>query len=111
MEGFRLVGEEDGVGGQPQVADAVDLAEHPHERWQPAAQERLAAGQPHLVHAEPRRHADELGHLLERKQLAAVEEGDLLRHAVGAAEVAAVGDADAQVVVNAAEGIGERLRK
>ena len=50
--------------------------------------------------------------LLERQQLAPVEEPvvaaeDLLRHAVDAAEVAAVGDRDAQVADRAAERVDE----
>ena len=71
------------------------------------AQERLAAGQPHLVHAQPRRHPHERRYFLEREQLRAVAEGDVLGHAVGAAEVAPVGDRDAEVVVDATERILE----
>ena len=54
--------------------------------------------------------ADEALDLFEIQDLAArsTKCTSVLRHAVEAADVAAVGDADAQVVVNAAEGIDER---
>src|SRR5262249_25052723 len=77
------------------------------EGFQPAAHERFAAGEADLVDAERRGDADEVGDLFEGEQLAAVHEGDVLRHAVGAAEVAAGGHADAPAVVNAAVGVEE----
>ena len=106
-QGLGLLGEQEAVGGQADVADAGDLDQHPHQPRQVAAHQRLAAGQADLVDAQRRRHADEVGDLLEGEQLGPVHEDDFLRHAVGAAEVAAIGDADAQVVVDAAEGIDE----
>jgi hypothetical protein len=45
--------------------------------------------------------------LLERKQLAPIEEGNFFGHAIGAAQIAAVGDADAEVVVNAVVSVKE----
>ena len=70
-----------------------------------AAHQRLAAGQADLVDPQGHRHADEVGDLLEGEQLGPVHEDDLFGHAVGAAQVAAVGHADAQVVVHATEGV------
>ena len=75
-----------------------------------AADERLAAREPELRDArrdEDRRDARDL---LEGQQLLPVQESvvaaeDLLRHAVDAAEVAAVGDRDAQVAQRPAEGV------
>ena len=82
-------------------------AQHADQPRQVAAHQRLAAGQADLVDAQRRGDPDEAGDLLEGEQLALVQEDDFLRHAVGAAEVAAVGDADAQVVVDAAEGVDQ----
>ena len=52
--------------------------------------------------------------LLEREKLASVEEAvvaaeDLLRHAVDAAEVAAVGDRDAQVAQRPGQRVGDGI--
>ena len=79
-----------------------------HELVQVAAHQRLAAGQPNLVDAERRRDADEVRDLLEGEQLVLRPERDILRHAVRAAQIAPVGDGDAQVVVDPAEGVDER---
>ena len=84
-----------------------DRGEHAHQARQVAAHQRLAAGQPDLVDPQRRRDPDEARDLLEGEQLGPVQEGDVLGHAVGAAEVAAVGDADAQVVVDPAEGVDQ----
>src|SRR5690348_13118258 len=48
-----------------------------------------------------------MGDLLEGEEFGPVHEDDLFGHAVGAAQVAAVRHADAQVVVLAPEGIGQ----
>ena len=104
-ERLRLLGQQQAVRRQADVADAVDLADHAHEHGQVAAHERLTARQPNLVHAQRGRHRDEVGDLLEAEQLAPIEKCHLLRHAIGAAEVAAIGHADAQVVVRAPEQI------
>src|SRR5205823_13610983 len=74
------------------------------------AHERLAARDPNRAHAEGREDADDAGDLLEAQQLRALEKRvvppeDLLRHAVDAAEVAAVGDRDAQRLERPAEAV------
>ena len=102
-QGLGVLGQEQAVGGQAHVADAGNPDEHPHQPRQVAAHQRLAAGETDFVDPQWRGDADEVGDLLEGEQLGPVHEHDLLRHAVDAAEVAAVGDADAQVVVDAAE--------
>ena len=61
-----------------------------------------------LLIPRPDRDAHEALDLFEVQNLAALHELHArLRHAVEAADVAAIGDADAQVVVHAAEGIDE----
>ena len=69
-------------------------------------------GDAQLLHAEVDEHARDPLDLLEREELAARQEAvlvaeDLLRHAVHAAEVAAVGDRDPQVADRPAEGVDD----
>ena len=73
------------------------------ENLEVAPQQRLAARDPDLLDTERDKRPDEPLDLLEREQLLPVHEPvaaaeDLLRHAVDAAEVAAVGDRDPQIV-------------
>src|ERR1043165_2699943 len=75
---------------------------------QVAPQQRLATGEPYLVDAERRRDFDEARDLLERQQLAPVHERNIFRHAISAAQVAAIGNADAQVIVHTAKRVDER---
>ena len=85
-------------------SNAVDRRQPLDELWQIGPHQRLAAGQPQLVDAQRGRHADEPLDLLEREDLAPRHEPHVLvRHAIEAADIAAVGDADPQVRVNAAE--------
>ena len=63
--------EQDAVRRQREVVDAGDRGEHPDEDGQVAADERLAAGQPHLVDAHRGEHADEPLDLLEAQHLVA----------------------------------------
>ena len=84
--------------------------EHGDQGLEIATHERLAAGQAHLAHAQRDRRTDHAFDLLEVEDLGAWQEGvvraeDLLRHAVHASEVAAVGDADTQVAHRPAEGV------
>ena len=67
-------------------------------------------GDPQLVDPEPGGDAHEAFDLFEIQDLGAADELHVrLRHAVEAADIAAVGDADAQVVVNAAERVAAAL--
>ena len=59
---------------RPDVANAADGDEQPHELVEVLAHQGLAAGEPDLVHAQRRRDADELRDLLEGEQLGTVEE-------------------------------------
>jgi hypothetical protein len=94
-----LLGEQRPVRRQRQV-EPVDRRELLDESLDVPADERLTPGDPDLLDAVVREGAREPRDLLEREKLASVEEAvvapeDLLRHAVDAAEVAAVGDRDA----------------
>ena len=107
-EALGLAREQGAVRGERDVGDAVDRHEALDQTLELAPQERLAARQADLLDAvggERRRDALDL---LEREQCGAVEELEVLaehlaRHAVDAAEVAAVGDRDAEVTEAASE--------
>ena len=102
--------EQDAVRRQREVADARDRGEQLDEHGQVAPDERLASRQPHLVDAHAREHADEPRDLLEGEHLVARQPLEpLRRHAVGAAEVALVGDRDAHALDLASPAVHERL--
>ncbi len=72
---------------------------HAHQFGDVAAHQRLPARQPHLIDAQVHHHADEARDLFKREDLGARQPGQpLRRHAVDAAEVALVGDGDAQIL-------------
>ncbi len=97
------------VGGQSQID--TERGQLGDEQRQASTHGRLTSGEPDGVDAvaldeQPRDPLD----LLEREHLVTTEPRHaLLGHAVGAAEVAAVGDRDPQVTVDAPEPVDERL--
>ena len=106
----RAVGRQREVD-RPAVGSA-DLGQHRDQVRQVAPDERLAAGDPELLDAERHEDAGEPRDLLEGQHLVARQERvvaaeDLLRHAVGAAEVAAVRDRDPQVAQRPTERVGD----
>ena len=104
--------EQDAVGREREVTHAGRRREHPHELGQVAAHERLAAGQPDLVDAHRGHDGDEALDLLEGEQLGLGQPRQALGgHAVAAAEVAAVGDRDAQAADRAAPAVLQRGRR
>ena len=70
--------------------------------------QRLAAGDAQLVDAEGSKGRDQLVQLLERQHVLARQEGHPLGHAVGAAQVASIGDRQTQIGDAALEGIDQR---
>ena len=108
---LRLPRQERPVRRQRQV-DA-ERREHLDQPLDVAAHERLAAGDAELAHAVRDEGAREALDLLVVEQLRAREElvvapEDLLRHAVRAAEVAPIGDRDAEVAQRPAESVHSR---
>ena len=90
------------VGGQRQVVDAIERRQSRDQPLEPLPHQWLAAGEPDLAHAQRDRDAHDALDLVEVEDLGARQEGvvrpeRLARHAVAAAEVAPIGDADAQV--------------
>src|SRR5262245_21538820 len=70
---------------------------------------RLAAGQPQATDAQLRNNTDEASDFFKGEDFAAREELDIfVRHAIEAADVAAVGDADPQARVHTSEAVEER---
>ena len=93
--------------------DVAERRELAHEHRQVAAHEGLAAGDADLLDASFDEDTSDPLDLLERQKLFASQElvltaEDLLRHAVDAPEVAAVGDGDAQIAQRPPERIGQR---
>ena len=96
------------VGGQGQFLKraAVEMARKlAHEVHDVLAHQRLAAGEPQLAHAFFHEDGAQPVEFLEAEQIALRQERHVFRHAVSAAEVAAVGDRHAQIRDRAAERI------
>ena len=94
------------VGGQRQVLNPRNGRQPPDQYRQIAPHQRLSAGDPQLADSQPDGHAHEAFDLFKVQNLAALHKMHTrLRHAVKAADVAPVGDTDAQVIVHPPEGI------
>ena len=96
------------VGGERQLVQRAaahvpaELLDQPHHV---APDQRLAAGEPDLAHAQADERRAQPVQLLQRQQLGLGQERHVLGHAVDAAEVAAVGDRHPHV----ADGPAERV--
>ena len=94
------------VGRQRQLFKraALEMARQlAHQVHDVLAHQRLAAGQPQFLHALFDEDGAEPVQLFQRQEVLLGQEGHVLGHAVDAAEVAAVGDRDAQIADCAAE--------
>ena len=106
---LRLIRQQHPVGGQRHILNSVDLPQPSDQLREPLAQQRLPARDAQLAHAQRHRDPHEPLNLLERQNLLArLKLHALFRHAVEAANVAAIRNADAQVVVHPVESIDER---
>src|SRR3989454_1097145 len=98
LERARQLGEQHAVGRDREVAQARLGGEEADEARQVASQERLAARETDFVHPEIHEDVGERADLFEVEDLLAREpDVVLLGHAVLAAQVASVGDRDAEV--------------
>ena len=105
----RGLGQEHAVGRHGEVPDPAAGREHRHELRQVPPDEGLASRQADPVDAQVREDSDEPGDLLEVEDVLPRQPGVvLLRHAVSAAQVAPVGDREAQVPERAPEGVQQR---
>jgi len=108
LERLRLLAEQDPVGRDGEVPQGRPLGQHPDQARQLTPQERLAACQPHLVHAQLDEDVHERRDLPEVEDLRAREPRVVfLGHAVVAAQVAAVGDGEPEVAERAPVGVVE----
>ena len=88
------------VGGERELVEraAREMArQRAEQRHDAAPHQRLAAGEPQLAHAAGDEGAAQPVELLQREQVGLGQERHVFRHAVDAAEIAAVGDRDAQI--------------
>ena len=109
LERVGLIGKEDAVGGEREIVDARILRQQGDEAIEILAQQRLAAGEAHAGDAQAREDFHQASQLLEAQQLLARKpDVILLRHAVKAAQVAAIGDGQAQAFKRAAQAITHR---
>ena len=113
-EGFGVMGEEDAVGGDGEILDALDGGEEADQIVDSPTQEGFSAGQAHLAEAQRGEGLDEVGDLLEAQNFVLGEESvvgseDLGGHAIPAAKVAAIGDGDPQIAQWSAELVCDRI--
>jgi hypothetical protein len=101
-----LLGQEHAIGRESHIGNAGIRRDHGYQPVQIVAHQRLAAGEPDLAHAQAREHVHHGRKFLEGQQFRTRQPGVfLLRHAVEAAQVAAVGDRDAQALKGPAESV------
>ncbi len=99
------------VGRQRQLVERA-AGQMPRKRAEQghdvAPHQRLAAGDAQLARSQPHEGRAQPIELLEGKHVALGQEVHVLGHAIGAAEIAAVGDGDADIAHHAAERIDQR---
>jgi hypothetical protein len=102
--------EQETVGRDRQILDAVGRGQHRDQCREVTPHEWLAPGQPHRSHAHRREQADQPLDLLKAHHSVAFEPGQALRrHAVLAAEVASIGDRYTHILDQPPMPIGEGL--
>jgi len=105
---LSLLTEEDAVCREANVRNPVNANQFFDQLMQVATDEWFTTGEPQLVDAKRRDDANEPFDFFEAKQLGPIHELNILgRHAIEAANVAAIRHADAQVIVNSAKAIDE----
>ena len=117
LEAARLARQQRAIGGEGKVGRrAVHGAQRGqlrNQRLDVAAQQGFAPGQADLANTVLQKHPGQPGDFFEAQQIGMGQVGvvlvkDVLGHAVIAAEVAAIGHADAQVAQRAPQGVGEQ---
>ena len=99
FELWRQLGQQGAIGGKRDILDPRNRADVANERNDTAADQRLAARQAHATNAFPRYQAHKTGDFLGAEQLVVCTGRHAIgRHAVNAAEIALVGNGNAQVV-------------
>jgi hypothetical protein len=109
VEVFGLIFEEDSVGGERDVLDARDSDEFLDEDREVFADKGFAAGDTELADAEGDGDTGEAGDFFKRENLFARHElHAVFGHAVEAADVTAIRDANPEVIVQPVETVDER---
>jgi hypothetical protein len=107
-----LIGQQHAVGGERQVRNAFEGGQLAHQRRQIFSHQRLASGDAQLSDAQSHRDANEpLDFFKGQNLLPRLELHVGFRHAVKAADVAAIRHAEAQTVVKAAESVDQRCHR
>ena len=99
--------QENPVGRQPDILDPRNRGDLLDQAGKIPAHQRLAPREPDLVDSQGHDDPDEPLDLLEAEKLLPRQKLRILGHAVDAADVAAVGDADPQVVVHPAKRVDQ----
>ena len=108
IEILSLFFEQHGIRGEGNIANARDSGDLFNQTRQFAAQERLAAGKTNLGNAQRHGRAHKSFDFFKCKNLRAIHEAHaFFGHAIETTDVAAIGDADAQTIVNASECVGQ----
>jgi hypothetical protein len=95
----RMAPELAAIGGDSQLFESVAevAADGLHQFHDVAPDQGLAAGQPHLLHPAPDEGRDDGVDLLKAQHVLFGQERHVLGHAVGAAEIAAIGHRQAEI--------------
>jgi hypothetical protein len=106
----RTLGQEHSVGGHREVAHGGASGERPHQGGDLRAEKRLSTRQTDLVDPQRAEDAGDAVQLLEGEQVL-LRQPDVLRlgHAVAAAQVAPVGDAQPQAPQRTAERVADEI--
>ena len=113
LEIAGVAGEEVAVGGESQIFETFDFDQFTDDVGDVAAEEGFTSGEANLLDAEPDEKPGDALDFLEGEDVLAGEEFVVFAeyfggHAVGTAEVATVGEGDAEIAQGAAEGISQR---
>src|SRR5882724_11934090 len=109
IQSLSMLREQDAVRSQRKVANAGNSSKHADQRRKTLAYERLTSGNSQLCHTQRNRHAHESFDLFKRQDFRMRHVlHALFGHAVEAADIAAVGNTDPKIVVDASECIYQR---
>ena len=116
LQRLGFLGQQHGIGGQGDFNGLAFPCVQPGERFDDpfdaAAQQRLAAGQADFLHTQLDKQSGQALDFFKAEQIGARQKGVILvegfaRHAIGATQVAAVGDRNAQVAHRSLQGVGD----
>ena len=108
----RLLGKQDAVCRESDVLDSRNRCEFRHEVMKRPPNQRLTASQTQFFDPQWDRDSHEPFDFLKCQQFGLIHELHIFRgHAVEAANIAAICDADAEIVMKATEGIDQRKQR